>query len=179
MECLLVVVQYGLSLLQLQMSSLYLGCNHVFQWHMIKTQVVFWFNEEEGFMNSRKIRKAYNLLTSQRIFLNKVEENKERYTNRYYDRVIVMRKIQNKLGQPSMRTYLKVVKNNLLPNCPINWEGVLVAEDVLGPNVGALKVKTVATRTNHWRLRLFLCHLKWFKNINRSLFMWMWCTSTR
>ena len=71
-------------------------------------------------MNSRKIRKAYNLLTSQRMFLNKVEENKERYTNRYYDRVIVMRKIQNKLGQPSMRTYLKVVKNNLLPNCPIN-----------------------------------------------------------
>ena len=97
---------------------------------MIKTQVVFWFNEEEGFMNSRKITKAYNLLTSQRFFLNTVEESKERYTNRYYDRAIVMRKTQNKLRHPSMRTYLKVVKYNLLPNFPINREGVLAAEDI-------------------------------------------------
>ena len=41
-----------------------------------------------------------------------------------------MRKTQNKLGHPSMRTYLKVVKNNLLPNFPINREGVLAAEDI-------------------------------------------------
>ena len=39
-----------------------------------------------------------------------------------------MRKTKNKLGHPSMRTYLKVVKNNLLPNFPINREGVLAAE---------------------------------------------------
>ena len=42
-----------------------------------------------------------------------------------------------------MRSYLKIIENNLLPNCPITQRDIIAAENIFGPDVGALKGKTV------------------------------------
>jgi hypothetical protein len=47
------------------------------------------------------------------------------------------------IGYPSTRDFLKLVDNNLIPNCPIGRSDVLAAEAIFGPNVKALKGKTV------------------------------------
>jgi hypothetical protein len=39
------------------------------------------------------------------------------------------------IGRPSLSSFLKIVENNLLKNCPISREDVLAAEDILGPNL--------------------------------------------
>jgi hypothetical protein len=44
---------------------------------------------------------------------------------------------------PSAQSYGKIVDSNLLPNCPISREDIANAEHLFGPNIGALKGKTV------------------------------------
>ena len=47
-----------------------------------------------------------------------------------------------KIGRPSLKEYLRIVTDNLLPNCPVTKADILVAEDIFGPEVGILKGKT-------------------------------------
>jgi hypothetical protein len=47
------------------------------------------------------------------------------------------------IGYPSTRDFLKLVDNNLIPNCPIGRADILATEAILGPNVNSLKGKTV------------------------------------
>jgi hypothetical protein len=62
---------------------------------------------------------------------------------------LLARKVQNMIGRPSLQTYLKIVDDNLLKNCPVNRVYILAAEDILGPNVGSLKGKTVRRGEAH------------------------------
>ena len=52
------------------------------------------------------------------------------------------RKAQDMIGRPSLKFSLKIVENNLILNCPITRDDILVAEDIFGPNLGSLKGKT-------------------------------------
>ena len=47
------------------------------------------------------------------------------------------------IGRPSTRDFIKIVDNNLLPNCPITSRDIRNAEIIFGPDVGTLKGKTV------------------------------------
>jgi hypothetical protein len=53
------------------------------------------------------------------------------------------------IGRPSTHTYLAIVDNNLLPNCPVTRTDILAAEVVFGPYLGSLKGKTVRKDTDH------------------------------
>jgi Reverse transcriptase (RNA-dependent DNA polymerase) len=75
--------------------------------------------------------------------VNTVAENRSNYTNRDYQRALLARTIQQKIGRPSTRTFISIVENNLLPNCPITRDDIVAAEKILGPDVGSLKGKTV------------------------------------
>jgi hypothetical protein len=77
------------------------------------------------------------------VLVNTVADKKSNYTNRNYKQALLARKIQNMIGRPSLRSFLQIVENNLLKNCPVNRADVLAAEDILGPNLGSLKGKTV------------------------------------
>jgi hypothetical protein len=81
--------------------------------------------------------------------VNTVADNKSKYTQRDYKRALLARKIQNVLGRPSTRRFIEVVNGNLLKNCPINADDIRAAEDILGPNLGSLKGKTVRKGGQH------------------------------
>ena len=76
------------------------------------------------------------------LLVNTVAKNKSKYTNADYSCACLARKIQKMIGRPSTRTFIKVVENNLLPNCPITQKDIAAAEDIFGPDVGSLKGKT-------------------------------------
>jgi hypothetical protein len=87
----------------------------------------------------------YYMDTAQESFamLNTVAENKDKYTIDAYSRAQLARKIQIMIGRPSTKEFIKIVENNLLPNCPITRRDIQAAEDIFGPDVGTLKGKTV------------------------------------
>jgi hypothetical protein len=71
--------------------------------------------------------------------------------NRDYSRALLARTIQDTIGHPSTRSYLHIIENNLLPNCPVTREDVIAAEDIFGPNLGSLKGKTTWLGMSHVR----------------------------
>jgi hypothetical protein len=83
------------------------------------------------------------------VVVNTVADNKTRYMNCNYSQVTLARKIQNIIGRPSTLSYLAIVENNQLPNCPINRQDILATEDIFGPNLGSLEGKTTPSTTKH------------------------------
>lgn len=81
--------------------------------------------------------------------VNTVADNRINYTNRAYSRAVLAREIQKRIGRPSYKSYLKIVENNLLPNCPINRDDIIAAERIFGADVGTLKGKTVRRSVEH------------------------------
>ena len=77
------------------------------------------------------------------MLLETVTKNKTRYTNAEVQRAELARSIQCKIGRPSTREYIRLVTNNLLPNCPVTKRDIMAAEDIFGPDVGYLKGHTV------------------------------------
>jgi hypothetical protein len=83
------------------------------------------------------------------VLVNTVDDNKSRYTNRDYQRALLARKLQNTIGRPSTKSYVNIVKQNLLKNCPITVKDIAAAEDIFGPNLGSLKGKTARRGGEH------------------------------
>jgi Reverse transcriptase (RNA-dependent DNA polymerase) len=75
--------------------------------------------------------------------VNTVADNRIKYSQRDYSQAQLARKIQKIIGRPSTKTYLSIVDNNLLPDCPVTRDDIIAAERIFGPDVGSLKGKTV------------------------------------
>jgi hypothetical protein len=76
--------------------------------------------------------------TSTALVINTVDENKSRYSNRDYSRAVLARKLQKIIGWPSTRDYIKLVETKQLPNCPIERDDIMAAEDIFGRDLGNL-----------------------------------------
>lgn len=81
--------------------------------------------------------------TEEMALVNTVAVNKSNYSEQAYSRAVIARRLQNIIGCPSIRHYKYIIRNGLLPNCPISVDDITAAEDIFGPNVGNLKGKTV------------------------------------
>ena len=77
-----------------------------------------------------------------------VQYKKERYTARNIKRAGCARLFQNITGQP-IKHILYAVDNNIMQNLPILREDVRMAEDIYGPSIPHLKVKTVRRKVQH------------------------------
>jgi hypothetical protein len=86
--------------------------------------------------------------------VNTVKDNSTNYTSRDYSRALLARKVQHIIGRPSTRTFMHIVENNLLPNCPINKRDIIAAEAILGPDVGSLKGKTVRRKADAVNIKI-------------------------
>jgi hypothetical protein len=71
-----------------------------------------------------------------------VEQNKAKYSKADYMQALLARKIQATIGRPSTREFTRIVKEGLLPHCPVTAEDIAAAEDIFGTDVGVLKGKT-------------------------------------
>ena len=60
------------------------------------------------------------------IMVNTVAYNKVNYTNRAYSRAVLARNIQKIVGRPSTKEYIQIVERNLLLNCPVTREDIIM-----------------------------------------------------
>ena len=77
------------------------------------------------------------------VFVNTVDNNKSKYSQRDYLRAIEARKLLCKIGRPSQKTFLNIIDRNLIPNCPVTRRDAVIAYAIFGPDIGSLKGKTV------------------------------------
>lgn len=75
--------------------------------------------------------------------VNTVAENKSKYTSEDYLKAVRARELQIKIGRPSIKDYMAIIKENCIPNCPVKVSGIQAAEHIFGSDVGSLKGKTV------------------------------------
>ena len=77
------------------------------------------------------------------VLVTTVADNANNFSNADYAQAVLARKIQKIIGRPTTRAFIYFIENNLLPNCPVNRKDVLRAEQIFGPDIGALKGKAV------------------------------------
>ena len=74
--------------------------------------------------------------------VNTVSKNKENYSNKDVKKAYKARNFQHTIWNASTKALLKNVDNHEQNNCPITREYLRVEEDILGPNIQSLQVKT-------------------------------------
>ena len=74
-----------------------------------------------------------------------VKENELGYTKQQIEQARRARKLYGMIGYPSVVDFKNSVKNNLINNCPITIQDIVAAEKIYGPDIAALKGKTVRT----------------------------------
>ena len=80
------------------------------------------------------------------LVVNTVKENKKNFTHNDYLRALRARELQVTMGRLSTATFVEVLKNNGILNCPVTPADVEAAEQIFGQDIGSLKGKT--TRRN-------------------------------
>jgi hypothetical protein len=75
--------------------------------------------------------------------INTVDDNKSKYSKHDYLQAVLDRKLQATIGRPSTADFIQIVEEQLLPNCPITKADIMAAEHIFGPDLGAIKGKTV------------------------------------
>jgi hypothetical protein len=70
-----------------------------------------------------------------------VEANKSKYTDRDYSRAQPARKIQNLVGRPELKDFLRCLDSKSLPNCPMQRQDAVNADAMFGRDVASLKGK--------------------------------------
>jgi hypothetical protein len=78
--------------------------------------------------------------------IDSVEENQLFHTPRQVQQAKLTRQIYHALGTPSLRDFKAIVRTNAIKNLPITIDDINIAEQVFGPDVGALKGKTTRVK---------------------------------
>ena len=81
-------------------------------------------------------------------FITTVSDRADKYTHRAIQRARVARRFQNIIMRPGARQLMDVAVSHL-KGCPVTKADLQAAEDIYGPNLGALKGKTVAHPNPH------------------------------
>ena len=78
-----------------------------------------------------------------------VDGQKKKYSDLDVRRATKARKLQDTIGFPSIASYLKMIDNNLILNCPVTRRDVMIAEDIFGTNANIVKGKAVRQQPGH------------------------------
>ena len=81
-------------------------------------------------------------------FITTVADKADQYTHRAIQCARAARRFQNIIMRPGARQLMDVAVSHL-KGCPLTKADVKAAEDIYGPNLGALKRKTVARPNPH------------------------------
>jgi hypothetical protein len=77
------------------------------------------------------------------LLITPVYGNRRSFSQRDYSHAKLARAIQSRIGYPSTTTFPKIVDESQLSNIPVSRCDILNAELIFGPNVDALRGKTV------------------------------------
>jgi hypothetical protein len=80
-----------------------------------------------------------------------VDGQKKRYSDLDVRRATAAKKMQDTIGYPSNKEFMKMIDNNLIVNCAVTRRDVIIARDVFGPNIDMIKGKTVRQQPGHVR----------------------------
>jgi len=83
------------------------------------------------------------------VFVNTVDSIINKYTVKEYSGTCKIQSLQDIIGRPSTKNYFIYIENNMLPICPITKSDILLAENILGPNLGLLETKTTSRTPSH------------------------------
>ena len=81
-------------------------------------------------------------------FVTTVKTNSKRYTYHQYIPAKNARKLQQIIGYPTTKIFLTIVDNKLIQNFPVFHKDNIVAENIFGPTIVALKCKKVCKKTH-------------------------------
>ena len=71
--------------------------------------------------------------------ISTVEERRHNLTPRQYQRALRARRLYSQIGRPTIENFKHILKANMIRNCPVTIKDVEMAEELFGPDVGALK----------------------------------------
>jgi hypothetical protein len=75
-----------------------------------------------------------------------VNENRKGYTKRQFEDAKLARRLYHIMGCPTVENFKKILRQNIVINCPVTPQHVDIAEAIFGPDIGALKGKTTRQR---------------------------------
>ena len=78
--------------------------------------------------------------------LSTVEANKKGYTKQQIARAELAKRLYEMIEFPSMKDFKTVLQMNGIRNCPITVEDLKICIEIFGPNIAALKGKSVRTK---------------------------------
>jgi Reverse transcriptase (RNA-dependent DNA polymerase) len=82
-------------------------------------------------------------------FVSSVATNKAKYTRRQVDAADLAKRVYSLIGRPSHATFTKMIRENQLDGCPITVDDANRALKIYGPDVTALRGKTVRRQVEH------------------------------
>ena len=77
------------------------------------------------------------------VMLNTVEENKSVHSKKQIARAEAARHLCQVIGYPSIADFKNVIQMNQIKNCPVTIEDINICEKIFGPDIYALKGKSV------------------------------------
>ncbi|HNJ38565.1 MAG TPA: reverse transcriptase domain-containing protein [Nitrosomonas sp.] len=80
------------------------------------------------------------------VLLETVEANLKKFTKREVEQAEEAVKLFSKLGRPSIKDYIEMIKSNRIKNCPVVVDDVRRALKIWGKDVGVLMGRTVRRR---------------------------------
>ena len=99
---------------------------------------------QETFFHMNEVGLHVTPLNPQAVsMLTTVEDNKALYTKRQIAGAEKARALYQVIGYPSLRDFLHLLQTNQIKNCPVTAEDVKICQKIYGPDVYALKGKTV------------------------------------
>ena len=83
--------------------------------------------------------------------MSTIEENEAKFTNREIRDAQTSLDLHHKIGRPSQQSYLNILDNNLIRDCPISSADARRAFAIYGKDIASLKGETKRTTPKHLR----------------------------
>ena len=109
------------------------------------------FEESPGglYFHDTKNRKLSNTFENDPAvsLVETVKNNLSKFTKRQIERAKTARRAYGMVGRPSPRDFRNMIRGHMINNCPVTTEDIDNADIIYGPDVPALKGKTVRTQS--------------------------------
>ena len=98
-------------------------------------------------MEVAELLKKLQRKVEKKMFLQTVEDNKKGFSKRAIQRTSKAKELYGMIQYPSIKDFKEMLRHNMIKNCPVKVEDVDTMLSIYGPNIYALKGKTVRKKS--------------------------------